>query len=118
MDYTLNKEIISNIPFDKYEKNFTFVINGNEIKTNRLFADILSPIIRRSHYSDSSNHTLTTFSISLIFKIIQLLKLKFNISNDFFTSLATSTNISTFNQNTRVKLQLRMQYHAFKISAK
>ncbi|KAK8871905.1 hypothetical protein M9Y10_007651 [Tritrichomonas musculus] len=57
MDYTLSIEGLADMPFDKYEKNFTFVINGKEKKTNRLIADFLSPIIRRTHNSDGSDDT-------------------------------------------------------------
>ena len=62
MNYKLSTEDLSDIPFDKYEKYFRFVVNGQEIYTNRLFADFLSPLIRRSHYFDSS---LDTFSIEI-----------------------------------------------------
>lgn len=42
------------IPIEKYEKDFIFIVNGKEFNTNRLFADILSPVIRRAHYQDST----------------------------------------------------------------
>lgn len=57
MNYKLNSEGLSNMPFDKYDKNFTFIVNNQEIKTNRIIADFLSPIIFRSHYNDISNDT-------------------------------------------------------------
>ena len=60
MNYSLSNEGLIKIPFDKFENNFTFIVNGNEIKTNRFIADILSPIIRNLHYSDNS---IETFSI-------------------------------------------------------
>lgn len=45
---------LKDIPFHKYEKNFTFVVNGKRYETNRVVADILSPIIRNYHYQDES----------------------------------------------------------------
>ena len=45
---------LKDIPFHKYEKNFTFIVNGKRYETNRVVADILSPIIRNYHYQDES----------------------------------------------------------------
>lgn len=45
---------LKDIPFEKYQKDFTFIVNGKEYQTNRLFADILSPKIRKFHYVDGS----------------------------------------------------------------
>ena len=61
MDYSLDIEELKEIPFDKYQKDFSFIVNGKEFSTNRFLADLLSPIIRRAHYQDSS---INTFSIS------------------------------------------------------
>ena len=52
--FLLNIDNFKSIPFDKYENNFTFIVNGNEWKTNRLIADLLSPIIRKYHYQDQT----------------------------------------------------------------
>ena len=43
-------ESIIHIPFNKYENNFTFIVNSNKYETSSFFADLLSPIIssRRS----------------------------------------------------------------------
>lgn len=62
MDYSLDIEELKQIPFDKYEKDFSFFVNGKEFKTNRFLADFLSPIIRNYHYHDS---TTNTFSINV-----------------------------------------------------
>ena len=45
---------------DKYKKNFTFIVDGKRYETNRVVADILSPIIRNYHYQDES---ITEFKI-------------------------------------------------------
>ena len=54
IDYSINVKSIESIPFDKYEKNFTFNVNGKCYKTNRFIADILSPIVRKMHYTDET----------------------------------------------------------------
>ena len=54
MEYSLDIEEFRKIPLEKYEKDFIFVVNGREFHTNRIIADILSPIIMRAHYQDSS----------------------------------------------------------------
>lgn len=54
LNFSLVKETISEIPFDKYNKNFTFIVNGKQFKTNRVVADILSPIVRNYHNVDES----------------------------------------------------------------
>lgn len=45
---------LKNIPIDKYDKNFTFIVNSKKYQTNRLYADILSPTVCQFHYSDES----------------------------------------------------------------
>lgn len=45
---------LKNIPFDKYEKNFMFIVDNKRYHTTRLLADILSPNICQLHYIDES----------------------------------------------------------------
>ncbi|KAK8880527.1 hypothetical protein M9Y10_003206 [Tritrichomonas musculus] len=52
--FLLSFDNFKEIPFDKYEKNFTFIVNGKQYQSNRFVADILSPIIREYHYNDES----------------------------------------------------------------
>ena len=47
------------IPFHKYEKNFTFIVNNKQYETSRFIADILSPIVRQYHYTDESINSIT-----------------------------------------------------------
>ncbi|KAK8871617.1 hypothetical protein M9Y10_007352 [Tritrichomonas musculus] len=54
LDFSLNIKNLRDIPFNLYEKNFTFHFNGKTYKTNRLNADLLSPLIRQLHYSDNT----------------------------------------------------------------
>lgn len=43
---------ILQVPFSKYEKNFTFIVNNKEFRTSRLIADLLSPTISKIHIND------------------------------------------------------------------
>lgn len=54
MEYSLDIEELQRIPFDKYEQDFMFIINGQQFYTTRFIADLLSPIIRKAHYHDST----------------------------------------------------------------
>ena len=59
--FSLNIDKIKSIPLDKYEKNFTFIVNGKPYPTNRFIADLLSPIINNYHYEDE---TISSFTIN------------------------------------------------------
>ena len=52
--FTLSFDNVKGIPFEKYEKNFTFIVNDKRYSTSRYVADLLSPIIREYHYTDES----------------------------------------------------------------
>lgn len=52
---------IFGVPLQTYPKDFSFIVNGNEIKTSRLVSDIISPIICRIHSQDP---TIDTFTIN------------------------------------------------------
>lgn len=49
------------IPLDKYEKNFVFIVNEKRYQACRLVADLLSPTISQLHYSDP---TINEFHIN------------------------------------------------------
>lgn len=53
MEYTPQIDI-KNIPFQKYENNFTFIVDGKRYRTPRIVADLLSPKIRRLHFVDET----------------------------------------------------------------
>ena len=40
------------VPIEKYEKDFTFIVNGEEIQTSRIIADLFSPKISQFHAVD------------------------------------------------------------------
>lgn len=54
IDFSLSPKNLEEIPFEKYVKNFTFIVNGKRYKTSRFVADILSPLIRKLHFVDES----------------------------------------------------------------
>lgn len=56
MDYSLSTKNILELPFNKYENDFTFIVNNKQYHTNRVVADLLSPYIRQLHYIDSLNN--------------------------------------------------------------
>lgn len=66
IDFSLSTENLNDIPFHKYENNFTFIVNGKKYYTSRVVADLLSPIIREYHYIDE---TINEFSINTIEKL-------------------------------------------------
>lgn len=62
IDFNLSLKNLTEIPFNKYEQDFTFIVNNEKYKTTRIVADLLSPIIRKMHLVDS---TLSEFSIDI-----------------------------------------------------
>lgn len=70
----LKQSSILNVPFQKYEKDFTFVVNGEEFKTNRFISDLLSPVLCRIHSVDPTVDKFTintqrTGDFSLLLKL-------------------------------------------------
>lgn len=57
---TLKATSFSNVPFDNYQKNFTFIVNDEEFSTNKIIADILSKKVSRNHLTDP---TIDRYSI-------------------------------------------------------
>lgn len=62
IDFTLNLKNLNDIPFHKYLKDFTFIVNGKKYLTTRVIADILSPIVRKLHFIDE---TINEFNINI-----------------------------------------------------
>ena len=54
VNYSLSTENIKTVPFAKYEKNFTFIVNGKRYETSRFIADFLSPIVCNYHFEDET----------------------------------------------------------------
>ena len=57
----LQTDSLLHIPLDKYENDFTFIVNSVKFKTNSFIADLLSPIISSRHLIDP---TLNSFTIA------------------------------------------------------
>ena len=84
---------IKRVPFQTYDQDFTFIVNGEEFKTSRLVSDLLSPNICKMHLSDP---TIDRFTINIQEKgdfshILQLVNFRSNkISDDeicFYTEV-------------------------------
>ena len=56
----LQTDSILHIPLDSYEQDFTFIVNGEEFRTNKIISHILSQKISKFHLSDP---TIDTYSI-------------------------------------------------------
>ena len=52
---------ILQVPFYSYQKDFTFIVNGEEFKTSRIFSDLISSKISQMHSNDP---TFDTFYIN------------------------------------------------------
>ena len=50
----LSTSSILKVPLSNYFKDFSFIVNGKEFKTNRFISNILSPIICKIHSSDQT----------------------------------------------------------------
>ena len=84
----LQPSCIFNVPLQNYEKDFTFVINGEEFQTSQFIADLLSPIISKSRYNDPTirEFCINTKSNGDFQRILDLI--------DFKRSPITSNNVS------------------------
>lgn len=51
---------ILNVPLQTYQKDFSFIVNGEEFKTSRVISDLISPRICKIHQQDP---TIDTFTI-------------------------------------------------------
>ena len=51
-DFSLKN--LKELPFNQYEQDFTFIVNGQKYQTSRIIADLISPIIRQTHFTDST----------------------------------------------------------------
>lgn len=76
----LTTNFVLTVPFQIYEKDFTFIVNNTKYNTNKIFADILSPKISRIHLTDP---TFDTFSINTKSKgdfnnVLNLLNFQYN----------------------------------------
>lgn len=57
--FILSFENTKNIPFEKYDNNFTFIVDRQRYVTSRVKAYFLSPIVSRYHDTDESIQEIT-----------------------------------------------------------
>lgn len=80
-EFSLSPQNLFDFPFDKYEQDFTFIVDGQQFKTSRIVAEILSPTIRDMHLSDP---TIDEFAISTKKNIQQIIEGEFE-GEKYFT---------------------------------
>lgn len=61
----LTSKCLKHYPFQNFEKDFTFVVNGSEFKANKFLADLLSPLICKMHMNDP---TIDHFVVNTTYK--------------------------------------------------
>ncbi|OHS95125.1 hypothetical protein TRFO_38643 [Tritrichomonas foetus] len=52
MSFSLSSDFLTRVNFDIYDKDFTFIVNEQCYKVNKICADIISPIINNIHKTD------------------------------------------------------------------
>lgn len=85
--FSLNLNNAKAIPFDKYEKNFTFIVDGRRYETSRFIADLLSPLICQFHYQDE---TIDEYIINTDIN---------NAEKDYFSDFLKIINLNTITLN-------------------
>ena len=53
----LKTSCILTVPFQTYDADFSFIVNGEEFKTSRFISDLLSPTICKMHLNDPTVDT-------------------------------------------------------------
>lgn len=97
--FSLSCKNLKNLNIDLYEKDFTFFINENEIKTTKFIADILSPLISKLHRCDP---TLDYYKINIS-------KEKYNDQFDFNKIINLVLNIGSKDNQEYDQLSLNDQ---------
>lgn len=54
IEYSLGFKNLRDIPIEKYDKDFTFIVDDKKYSTPRFVADLISPKIRNFHFTDES----------------------------------------------------------------
>lgn len=80
----LKTSSITNVPFQTYSTDFTFIVNGEEIKTNRLISELLSPKICQLHSYDptADRFYINTKSRGDFSKLIKLINFETSSISD------------------------------------
>ena len=87
----LLKDSICHVPLHSYQHDFTFIVNNEEYKTNKIVADLLSPKISKIHQIDPtfnvySINTRSKGDFQLIFDLLSFNSIDLSDSNINFIS--------------------------------
>lgn len=80
----LKESNILTVPIQTFESDFTFIVNGEEFKTNRLETDLISSKICRTHAIDPlfNTYEINTQYRGNFSKILGLINFESNEIND------------------------------------
>ena len=106
LSFELSIDTIKEIPFDRYLKDFTFIVNGREYKTSRFYADFLSPLIRRYHMIDE---TISSFTINTSYTY-QEIDFSTVLSLDSFSPIELNSEKVNFLREIFLKLDNKKEY--------
>ncbi|KAK8872153.1 hypothetical protein M9Y10_007915 [Tritrichomonas musculus] len=62
-NFSLDLSNFKKIPLERFEHNFTFIVDNKQYTVNRFLADLLSPTITSYHYQDESIDTFTITTV-------------------------------------------------------
>lgn len=76
----LKQSSILQVPFQAYNEEFTFIVNGEEFKTSRLISDLISPNISKIHSVDPTidEYTINTKNHGHFSRIFNLINFQQN----------------------------------------
>ena len=127
----LNASVISSVPFQNYDKDFVFVVNGEEFKTNKIVSDLLSKKICQIHTIDPTfdRFTINTTKkgdFSTILDLINfqenslseeelpfVLEVIENLGNDSIKCIKSQQKRELTNDNVFEELQKHEKYRNF-----
>lgn len=121
----INLSNITKLPFQSYQNDFSFIINGQEFKTNKIVSDILSQNICKTHLNDPTFdeiiiNTTNKGDFSLILNLLNFKKIQIPdkelpfilevidiLGNDSFKFISpnNTTEITTDNIFTLINLE-------------
>lgn len=85
-----------NVPLNNYDKDFTFIVNGERFQTSKIVADLLSPRISKMHRNDPTfcEFNITTESKGNFSKFLKIINFQSNeISDEDISFIAEIVSI-------------------------
>ena len=70
--FQLKTSSIEEVPLQSYNKEFTFIVNGEEFYTSKVESDLLSAKINKIHLNDSSHQWLPFQQLLALFLPVDL----------------------------------------------